>query len=293
MQPVRFLLPLAVVVTTALPAAAQEDQLFRRSIPYFDHTLTVEVATPAAGTLRLLRAGRSTIEVAARAPNGIAGVGIGGLTGDRLRLDAAGSGRVEYLVVVPENIHVRVQLPRQDWALPAPAEPSSTFTWPGAVDPGFAGSISGTRTGDQLYLLHTAATAPDEVLVQDLAAVRRLAVRTGGDAFELQTSRPLTATPGTSRRIAIQAAGEPLDIVIIVPAGTQNFTLRVPEGVAFAIVNGEAEVNCAPATSQVLGDGRRWVDLTPSGGRLDCRASGRVPAPTPIPAGKRGQPGDR
>lgn len=266
----RTLFSLVVLVGMAAPVAAQDGNVLRRSFAYFDRSLTVEVDAGTPGSLRLMRAGNSRIEVAAAARNGLPGVGIGGLTGDRLRLSAVGGSNVDYLVLVPENIQVRVQLPDQSYALPAVSGPQAVYSWGG---PTGAEPTTGLRTGDALYLTYSADAAPAEIVIQDLASVRRLGVRTGGSAFRIETSRPLAATPGSATSVTIHAVGEPIDILLTLPQGTSDFTLRVPEGVAFSISNGESQVRCGPSVSQLLRDGRRAIDITPVGGTVQCEGN--------------------
>jgi hypothetical protein len=172
---------------------------------------------------------------------------------------------------VPENVHVRVQLPEQGYATAAPAQPNAAYTWGERAVAQQRQQARVATPEPDLFPAYSAPRAPEEVAIEGRASVRRISVRTGAAEFTLSTSRELSVTPGTTRRIAILAEGEPLDIVMELPAGVRDFLVRVPGGVAFAIRAGVAEVNCAPATSQVLRDGTRWIDITPDNGILECR----------------------
>lgn len=256
----------AVVVAT-LPVAAQEIDVSRRSFAFFDRSLTVEVASEAAGELHVVRGGRGRVEVAARAEPGVASVALGGSQNDRLRLATAGAGYAEYIVVVPEQVQLHIVLPDGDYPVLATGEGSTIYRWEPRPNLQSIGLTSAERG---VVLAYADPVAPAEIALTDLAAVRRLSVRVQGDDFRISSSRPLQLAPGRRDRLEIRPSGDPIELVFQVPAHTRNLTLRTGADVAVSIRNGEVRVQCSPMTQQVLRDGRRWIDLTPADGRLSC-----------------------
>jgi hypothetical protein len=246
----------------AAPATAQEDQVARRSFPFFDRTLTVDVQAQGPGVLHVMRGARSRVDVAARAERGVASFAMGGTHRNRLRLAAAGNDGVEYVVVVPERVSLHVQLPDRGHVVLA--EPGSvTYRW---EDPQPAGFPAGADP----ELTYHADTPPAQVAIPDLNSIRRIGLRFEGQDFRVGSSRPLALTTGRAQAIEIRVAGDPLDLVIRVPRHTREFELRAGSDVLVAIRAGNLTVGCSPATRQVLPGGRQWVDLTPVGGRLEC-----------------------
>ena len=266
MQPRRFgpgtaaaaLAAAALLPAAATPAAAQED-VARRSFAFFDRNLTVEIVADAPGVLHVVRAGRSRIDVAANAENGVAAFGLGGPRGDHLRLAAAGTGNVEYVVTVPENVQLHVHLPDRGYPVLADGGASAIYRWDVAASPA---SLGGHPDVAPTYM---AATAPREIVFADRAALRRLAFRIQPGQFRIDTSRPLQLTPGRSDVIEIRTPGEIMDFVIHVPEATRDFTVRVGPDIVLSIRQGVVSAPCSPATQQMLADGRRWIDYSPQG----------------------------
>jgi hypothetical protein len=295
-----------VALAIAGPAAGQEQDVTRRSFAFFNRSLTVEVVSEASGVLQVVRGGRDRVSVAVRAAPGLAVVALGGWNNDRLRLAAVGDERVEYIVVVPQDLQLHVTLPHRDYPVLAESAPAVEYRWErtapggaGARDSGRAasgrllsgaesqprradgaaeaGTRHGTGTGigaylvsnSEYFLAYADAVAPDEVSVTDLTSVRRLGVRTGSDNFRIEASRRMALTPGRKSKIEIRPAGEPIDLILYIPASANEFTLRAGQNAAVTIRDGQVKVSCSPMTS-VLKDGRRFIDITPAHGVLDC-----------------------
>ncbi|HUE77399.1 MAG TPA: hypothetical protein VMM83_05610 [Longimicrobiales bacterium] len=260
----------------AAPASAQEWLVNRERFRYVGTRLTIDVTTEAAGRLQIIRGEPGIVRVAGRVPVGFAVSGLSSRD-DRLTLGAAGAGPVDFMVVVPERVWISVRLPDRsrmealggharhgtfEWGRPA-AAPMPTADLlpepPGDIGPG-------------LFTTYSAALAPATVSLPDLAAVRTVTVRAGAVRFRIGTSRPLKLAAGDPHALEIRPAGEPLDIVIEVPAGTAEFTLTAPGGIALLIRGQSITTGCAPVTRQWLSGGREWVTFNPVDGRLDCGA---------------------
>lgn len=126
----------AMLLALATAGAAQDraewasSETTRRVFTFVHPALTIDVLGEAPGMLRLIRGQLGQIEVTARALGGFAGSGLAGRAGDRLELTAIGAERVEYLVVVPAEVHVRVRLPdRRAAETFGTLERSATFSW--------------------------------------------------------------------------------------------------------------------------------------------------------------------
>ncbi len=293
----RTRMTLAILVAAVTPAVAQEWDVARRQYTFIDTRLTVEVRVDVGGTLRLIRGMPGQIEVAGRARNGFTSFGLGDRHGSHLRLSAVGANRVEYMVVVPERVYVRVELPGRevsevfgstrdaatyDWesvaepeapmprAAPAPpsGETERRAVEPLPGDPG-RDRAAGTPTPG-LFTTYRDAVAPEVVTLPRADVVRTLSVRLEGDAFRVAASRPMNLRRGDPDALEIRPAGPPMDIVIAVPRRTADFLVEVAGAPAFAIVEGRPMALCTPAMEQVLEDGRLWFTFTPLDGRLDC-----------------------
>lgn len=111
------LLTLAGIVVLAVPmqeASAQEREVLRRTFTFIENDLTVEIDAEAPGELQIARGGLGRVDVAARAAEGFAGLGLAGGSADRLVLTAMGAERVQYLVLVPAEVRVKVRIPGSD-----------------------------------------------------------------------------------------------------------------------------------------------------------------------------------
>jgi hypothetical protein len=260
-------------VGTAAPAAAQND-VARRSFTFFNNDLIIEVLDRSAGELRVIRGGNGRVDVAARALGGFAGFGLGGIVRDRLRLSSMGAYRVEYLVQVPDNIRVQVQMPNQDLT-PAVGGSEATFRWE-ALPEDTSGGNPPRPSPDVppgTSLTYVDKEAPDVIGFPDVEKVRSIEVRLGGSDFRVASSMPLGINRRSRDQIVIKVGGDidPVDLVFFVPAETRRFGIRVGDEVALMAGEGEMESYCTSATATTDADGAPRVRLTPVDGRLDCR----------------------
>lgn len=268
----RTIIALLALAAGAAPAAAQEWLVNRERFRYVGNRLTIDVATESAGRLQIIRGEPGIVRVAGRVPVGFAGSGLS--RDDRLTLTAAGAGSVDFMVVVPERVWITIRLPdrRETQSLGSHTR-LGTFEWgralaaqvPTADIPQPPGDL-----GPGLYTTYSADIAPATVSLPDLRAVRTLSVRTGAVRFRIGTSRPLGFEPGDPRALEIRPTGEPVELVIEIPAGTVRFTLSAPDGNAVIIQNGTLTAGCSPVTRQWLSGGREWVTFNPVDGHLDC-----------------------
>ncbi len=301
---------LTALFGAAANAAAQEWDVNRRQYTFIDTRLTVDVQVEAEGTLRLIRGMPGRLEVAGRALNGFTGFALGDRHGSHLRLSAAGADRVEYLVVVPERVYVRIRLPDRrlaevfgstrdavsyEWeavdepaSRPAPQPDRESERVPpvgpepGTVEPGAperalepGTPAAATRTPAEtptpgLFTTYRDDVAPASVSLPRADLIHTLSVRLEGKRFRVAASRPLSLERGDPTALEIRPAPPPLDIVIGVPVGTDDFVVEVGGTPAFAIVEGRPIVLCNPAMEQALDDGRLWFTFTPEDGRLEC-----------------------
>lgn len=273
----------AVLAVAGLPttAAAQEQDVTRRTWTFLDNRLDVAVMAGAPGVLHVVRGERGRIEVAARSRDGFPGFGLGGSHTRQLRLTAVGSEEVQYLVVVPERVSVRVHLPNGGSTALAPTEPAASFTW-GAGDAGAsrlqpddvhhaAADRLRPTTGGGLFVAHSATWAPTLVDIPDLAAVRSLSLRFEGGEFRVAASRPLQVRGGSRSSMRIDVAGEPVDIVLYVPRGRAGFTLRSGSATIAESVSGVPRAVCGNVVIQHPTQHQTWFTFHPQAGRLDCR----------------------
>jgi hypothetical protein len=284
--------PLATAVCLVFCAttlAAQED-VTRRSYAFLADDLRIEVQTPLAGSLHIVRGGRAEVEVAARVPGGIAAIGLSDYTTEVLRLTATGTSAADFVVSVPERVSVTIALPGSEDVLsiglgtaeplrwyarsggapaPAPAPAPEPALQVGARPAGpFVAPVPATQGPAPTYV---SPRAPDVVTIPDAANVRSLSVRLEGTDFRVGSSQPLRTIPGNAQRLEIRTAGPPLDLVVQLPADVAGFMLKVGSEVAFAVHDGEARAFCSPLVAQHVHDGARWYDFTPRDGRLHCQ----------------------
>jgi hypothetical protein len=253
-------------------ADAQELDVTRRAYTFLDSRLDVNVLANAPGVLHVVRGERGRIEVAARSRDGFAGFGLGGSPTRQLRLTAVGSERVQYLVVVPEHVAVRVLLPTGGSVSLAPRAPAGTYTW-GDTDPVAtrAAELPLPTTGAGLFIAHAATWAPSVVDIPDLASVRSVSVRFEGGTFRVAASRPLSVTPGSRTHMALQVGGEPLDLVLFVPRGAAPFTLRSGGTRIAQSIAGRPQAICRNVVIQNPTADQTWLTFYPQAGQLDCR----------------------
>jgi hypothetical protein len=290
-------LPLAFAAFT-LPAQAQRGEFLRDVYGFQGSALDVEVDTEAPGRIRLIRGARSRIEVSGRAPNGFAAAALGGRGVRRLMLTALGAERVDFIVVVPEDVRVRVNWPGATRSeLFGSLAESATFAWETPVArPAFETirpGESGSRDdgGDALDMMRPRpAEAPRSIggatpRILDISGARslvRLTLRIEHGPFGISANRGLDAQR-TGDRIRLVAPADG-DVSILVPRG-EDFTLALDGAPAVAIEGDRVHVLCESILSQVMPDGRRWLTLTPEAGWGCSRPHDSEPRSTP--AGRR------
>lgn len=267
----------------AVPAGAQED-VARRHFVYFGRRLTIEVASPTAGELHVVRGGAGRVEVSGRARDGFVSSALAQRAADRLRLVAVGADHVEYVVVVPEDVHVRVRLPDRQLteSVGGWQEPSS-FTWGSADEPLEAAATPAEPGMHRLYL----DTASPRVLsLPRPEAIRSVTLRVEGEWFDVAGSRLLRVQHGAREVLEIRPAAA-LDLKVTVPAGTRDFALRIGGETALIIVDGQPSALCSPVVEQRLEGDRRWFTFTPQRRRLSCPPAPAAPTRrAPATAGK-------
>jgi hypothetical protein len=272
MKRVPVLLAVTMLVSAAA-AQAQERELSRRQFPFFGNYVTVEVVADVAGKLQVVRGEEGMIEVAARVPGGIPSFALGGRGGDRLRLSALGGDHADFIVVVPEDASVRVQLPESRGQQTSTLRSGSTYQWGAPKD--VRGPMAGPAVvvpappGQTLAFSNT--VAPRTLNVANMNSVRSFTVRIEGNMFQVGGSEYMTVQGGNPSEVQLQTGREAQDVFITLPLGTENFTLRLAGRTALSITGQQIRVSCEPVTEQDLGNGRRWYTFTPEMGRLTCR----------------------
>jgi hypothetical protein len=281
-------LTLVLVLSAVGQAAAQYGMMpyqERRSFNYLGRNLTIEIAPGSGGELHVVRAGSGRIEVTGRAVDGFVAAGLAEYAGDKLRLVAVAAKRVEYMVLVPEDVRVRVRLPDRYLTETARGRDGvASFEW-GDVQPrsAFAPPVEmmpvEAETGPAPHRLYMNAQTPRVLSLPDRRTIRKITIRYAeGDYFEVSGSRALQMRSGNAAALEVRPSGEPMELIVRVPRSAPSFELRVGDQVAFAIANGQATALCAPVVEQKLDGGRQWFTFTPSDRQLACGAGrGRVP----------------
>lgn len=271
---------IAFIGLAALPAAADAQRdVTRRAYTFLENRLVVAVHAEAPGELQLVRGQPGRLEVAARSRDGFAGFGLGGDVTRHLRLTAVGSEAVQYLVVVPEHVVVRVQLPDGSTRSVPSRHGISRYSW-GSADPDdewertpadaiITEMLPTTAAG--LFIVHSGHRAPAVLDLSDLTSVRSISVRVQGDRFSIAASRPLVLEPGSGDRIEVRVSGEPLDLVVYTPRRTSSFLLRSGSQRLAAVRNGRTEGYCGGAVHQRPTEHQDWLTLFPREGQLSCR----------------------
>lgn len=271
----RFVAPMLAALV-AWPVAAQEWQVAREQFVFAGSQLTIQVDVESPGTLRLVRGEPGSVRVAGRSRDGFTGSGLA--EDDHLTLTAAGSGPVDYLVAVPENVWVRLRLPGETLGENIARGRAGAWDWQATrdvrTDAGVPRWLPGVdpETGDDVLLYTTFSRdfAPGEVEVPDLSNVARITVRIEGFRFKVIASRPLSVEVGDPRKLVIQPADPPMELVLAVPPVTPAFTLKLGTATALIIDGASVATLCSPVTDQQLSDGRRWFTFNPLGESLDC-----------------------
>jgi hypothetical protein len=281
---IRWLVPV-LAVALATPASAQQWQVARDQFAFAGRQLTVHIEAEDQGTLRVIRGPAGSVRVAGRADTGITAAG---LTADEhLTLTATGYGPIEYVITVPERVWVTVHLPDRPPESMGTMAPSGTFQWEATLRETVSALPVGMPDPDPLpvhrpsaYTVLAAPVAPRVVALPNLTNVRSVTVRVEGSSFRVDASRPLAVRPGDTHHVEIRPGGPPMEITVVVPAGTDGFTLTAAGASALVVDRGGLAVFCSPNTRQWLSGGRGWVTFTPVGGTLDC-----VPPTVPRPRG--------
>lgn len=272
-----------LVLLAPSQAAAQELDVTRRTYTFVDSRLDVAVLAEAPGVLQVVRGTAGQVEVAARSTAGFAGFGLGGRITPELRLTAVGSEGVQYIVVVPERVSVRVRLPEGRSATLGATQPAGTYRWgaaaTGAPENGGGPAASAARNGAAtsaailggMPVAHRADRAPGVIDIPDLASVRSVTVRFEGSEFVVAASRPLVVHPGNRQQLDMRIDGDPLDLMIQVPSGTAPFLLRTGNVRIAEYIGGQPQAVCDNVVIQRQGSDRTWFSFFPQGGRLDCR----------------------
>ena len=259
---------LSLLLTT--PVIGQR-QVARREYVYFDTNLTIDVMSEASGVLRILRGEAGILEVAARAPKGFPAFALGGRQSDELRLTAMGADRVDFLVVVPEDVRIRVRLPDRRHLEIASSNPSATYSW-GPNPPPATGEARNLAVppADGMYLSYYSESVPRVFTISDVAGVARLDVRFEGSDFRVSTSRPVTVNSGRSDAIEFRPGQPPMNLVLNVPSNAGEFRLVLGGRTALEARSGDIKSYCEQFISTTNQEGRRAYTFIASGGRLIC-----------------------
>ena len=267
-----LILSSAAALAIALPAAAQERGVNRRQFAFLDNEVTVEVMTDIPGTLQIVRGEPGLLDVAGRVPGGISSFALGGRDGSTLRLSAIGGEHVDFMVVVPEDAYLRVRLPNRKFGDIGSTRPGGTFKWDGKER-----TYEETRKREDARPMpmpaqpaYSAASAPRALVIPRLTAVRTVSVRLGGSMFEVTGDHIVSATY-TGPSVDVVTGDQADDIVVNVPAGTRDFTVKLGGRTALVVRGPEITSYCEPVTEQILDSTRRWFTFAPEAGLLSCR----------------------
>lgn len=259
----------ALLVLTSGTASSQEYDVTRRSYTFLGDRLVVQVESEVPGTLRVIRGEGGRVDVAGRAREGFVGFGLGGELTQQLRLSAVGGIEVEYLIVVPEDVRLTVQLPDRRGSDLGPRQRSAVFHW-GPEDRISESVLLPTHFG--LYVVHSSTWAPASLDLPDLAAIRSVSVRFEGGTFRIAASRPLTLQPGAPQAgIELRISGEPVDIVVHVPVGTAPFSVRAAGQRLVSVAGGRPTTSCTGVAVQQPTSHQVWFNFYPQAGRVSCR----------------------
>jgi hypothetical protein len=279
----RWLVPL-LAVALAAPASAQQWQVARDQFAFAGRQLTVHIEAEDEGTLRIIRGPAGIVRVAGRSDAGMTAAGL--TANDHLTLTAVGYGPVDYVVTVPERVWVTVHLPDRPPESMGSMDRGRTFQWEGVVHDEYAAvpaampEPNGLAEHPSAYSVLASPMAPRVVSLPDLRNIRSVTVRVEGSVFRVGASRPLALRLGDPEELEIRPGGPPMEVILVVPAGTPGFTLSAGGSSALIVDGTRLTVLCSPSTRQWLSEGRGWVTFTPVGGTLDC-------GPTMAP-GRRG-----
>lgn len=267
----RHVLTPLLALLIAAPVVAQEWQVARESFPFAGNRLTILVDAGTPGTLRIIRGLPGSVRIVSRAPQGFTAAGLG--ERDELILSSVGTGPVDYMVAVPDEVWVQVRLPGSTFGESVASRTRSrTFAWGDAASAVQQTAPTWVPVGrdESPYTTFSRRLAPAVVSLPDLTYVRSVSVRLEPGPFRVMTSRPLSVSEGVNNYLEIRPGGPPMDIVVTVPEGTHDFRL-VTDGTTALVIEGDAVGSlCSPMTDQRLSDGRRWLTFNPVDGALRC-----------------------
>lgn len=267
-----FAFVIAATLITAGTARAQEHHLTRRQFTFFDNSLTVEVVADMPGQLQVIRGEPGRIEVAARVPGGIPAFALGGREGDKLRLTAVGGDHADFVVIIPEDATVRVQLPDRHGHQIKSLQRSGRYTWGDQSEASTRSNGSGVAPSPaRATQAYSNIMAPRTLSVPRMNSVRMVSVRFEGSNFNVAGTEFMTVKSGDPTNVEVRTGDQVQDVIVTVPLGTSAFTLRLGGKLAMQVVGGEIRVYCEPVTEQDLGGGRRWYTFAPEMGRMTCR----------------------
>ena len=268
--------PLALAILLALvclqpprEAVAQQSEVMRDVYGFHGSSLDVDVATESPGRIRLVRGGHSRIEVSGLALNGFASAALGGRGVRRLTLTSLGADRVDFIVVVPEDVRVRVHWPgarrselfgtlseaaTYQWDTPA-GRPSIEIIRPGS------GSHPHRNDRDSAPTRSLGGSTPGTLDIIDAYRIDRLTVRIEDAPFGIAADRRFDARRDGDRLGITAPAGG--DFTVIVPRG-ERFVLSLDGNTAIEVRGYDVRVLCSSVLSQELPGGRHWLTLTPS-----------------------------
>lgn len=267
MKPISFAL---AALLLAAPGGAQQWQVARESFAFAGSQLEIQVDVEAPGTLRVIRGAPGAVRVAGRAATGFTGAGLGD---ERLTLSAAGPGPVDYLVSVPADVWVDIRLPGSGRGVSmAGRDRSRTFQWERSAHPHepVAGWLPPLDDRRPRFTSYARDYAPAVVSFPELDNVRSVGIRIEGSRFRVTAGRPLSVDEGSPEHLEIRPAGPPMDLVVTLPAHTDQFRLQLGGQTALLIDGPDVDALCAPVTRQWLSDGRRWLTFSPVDGSLEC-----------------------
>jgi hypothetical protein len=268
---------LGMLPVASATVAAQERDVVRRSYTFLENRLSVAVLADAPGVLQIVRGERGRVEVAARASDGFAGSGLGGELTRELRLTAVGAAAVQYLVVVPERVSVRVTMPDGTVVTMASGTPAASYRWgePAAGTGAGTGAVTEPElqrtTGSGLYVVHSTPWAPATIDLPDIQAVRSISLRFGDGDFRVAASRPMSVQPGSRERMEVRVNGEPLDLVIHLPLTGSGVTVRAAGTRIAESSGGRPRALCDGVVVQAPTQHQLWLTFHPRSGRLECR----------------------
>jgi len=233
----------------------------------------IQVVADAPGRLHLVRGQAGQVEVNGRADKGFVGFALGADEA-RLRLSAVGAEGAEYLVIVPADVRVRVQLPgERGTRLFGTREARADYSWQPdrhTISPALA--TKAAPPPDRFQEVY-GGVVPRVLTIPAGAHVAAVTVRFEGERFGISADRPLTVAPGRRDLVEVRIAGDPVQLVVDVPAGARDFRLRLAGEDALIIGEGRAVVLCTPVTEQRMEGGRQWFTFSPGAGRLRCAAA--------------------